>query len=226
MIIEKYGITLTRLKEQDIELIRTKRNSDDIISVMHAREIITPEMQEKWFNSINNIFNNYFIIQYNNQKIGLINGKNSDYEKLQSEGGMFVWENKYWGTVIPAMCSVIMTDFTFLINGFEKNYIKILKSNKNSISYNTQLGYVLTNDYPSDAETQWYVLTKENYLKKSQKIRKGIQIVAGDSEPLSIDSISFKDDTDEELDLLYKPLPGFIKSTVNQILEREKHYLL
>lgn len=226
MIIEKYGITLTRLKEQDIELIRTKRNSDDIISVMHAREIITPEMQEKWFNSINNIYNNYFIIQYNNQKIGLINGKNSDYEKLQSEGGMFVWENKYWGTVIPAMCSVIMTDFTFLINGFEKNYIKILKSNKNSISYNTQLGYVLTNDYPSDAETQWYVLTKENYLKKSQKIRKGIQIVAGDSEPLSIDSISFKDDTDEELDLLYKPLPGFIKSTVNQILEREKHYLL
>lgn len=226
MIIEKYGITLTRLKEQDIELIRTKRNSDDIISVMHAREIITPEMQEKWFNSINNIYNNYFIIQYNNQKIGLINGKNSDYGKLQSEGGMFVWENKYWGTVIPAMCSVIMTDFTFLINGFEKNYIKILKSNKNSISYNTQLGYVLTNDYPSDAETQWYVLTKENYLKKSQKIRKGIQIVAGDSEPLSIDSISFKDDTDEELDLLYKPLPGFIKSTVNQILEREKHYLL
>lgn len=226
MIIEKYGITLTRLKEQDIELIRTKRNSDDIISVMHDREIITPEMQIKWFNSINNIYNNYFIIQYNNQKIGLINGKNSDYEKLQSEGGMFVWENKYWGTFIPAMCSVIMTDFTFLINGFEKNYIKILKSNKNSISYNNQLGYVLTNDYPSDSETQWYVLTKENYFKKSQKIRKGIQIVAGDSEPLSIDSISFKDDTDEELHLLYRPLPGFIKSTVNQILEREKHYLL
>lgn len=226
MIIEKYGITLTRLKEQDIELIRTKRNSDDIISVMHAREIITREMQIKWFNSINNIYNNYFIIQYNNQKIGLINGKNSDYEKLQSEGGMFVWENKYWGTVIPAMCSVIMTDFTFLINGFEKNYIKILKSNKNSISYNNQLGYVLTNDYPSDSETQWYVLTKENYLKKSQKIRKGIQIVAGDAKPLSIDNISFKDDTDEELDLLYRPLPVFIKSTVNQILEREKHYLL
>lgn len=226
MILQKYGITLTRLKEQDIELVRTKRNSTDINSLMHVQEIISTEMQKKWFASINNIYNNYFIINYNNQKIGLVNGKNSDYEKRQSEGGMFIWEKKYWGTVIPAMCSVMMTDFTFLINGFEKNYIKILKSNINSINYNKQLGYVVSDEYPLDDETQWFVLTKEVYLNKIQKIRKGIKSLTGDDEPLTIDNISFKDDDQKDLDLLYKTLPDFVKKTVNAILEREKREAL
>jgi UDP-4-amino-4,6-dideoxy-N-acetyl-beta-L-altrosamine N-acetyltransferase len=226
MIIEKYGITLKRVKESDIELIRVKRNSADINSHMHYREIITEEMQKKWFASINNIYNNYFIVYHNNQKIGLVNGKNSDYEKRRSEGGMFIWEKKYWGTVIPAMCSVMMTDFTFLINGFNKNYIKILKENKNAISYNKQLGYVATEDYPSDEETQWYELTRENYLKKIPKLRNGIRSITGDDEPLTLSNLSFKDDSDEDLALLYKPLPDFIKNTVNAILERENHNLL
>ena len=90
MIIEKYGIKLIRLKQEDIELVRLKRNSLDINELMHDRVIISFEMQYKWFQSINNIYNNYFIIIYNNEKIGLVNGKNSDYEKRQSEGGMFI----------------------------------------------------------------------------------------------------------------------------------------
>jgi RimJ/RimL family protein N-acetyltransferase len=221
MIIEKYGITLKRVKESDIELIRIKRNSADISSHMHFRQVITEDMQKQWFFSINNIYNNYFIVYHNNQKIGLVNGKNSDYEKRLSEGGMFIWEKKYWGTVIPAMCSVMMTDFTFLINDFTRNYIKILKDNKNAISYNTQLGYVATDEYPSDEETQWYVLTRENYQKKIQKLRKGIKNITGDEEPLAIENISFADDTEHELELLYKPLPVFVKANVNRILERE-----
>ncbi|MCD6018327.1 MAG: hypothetical protein K0S53_1448 [Bacteroidetes bacterium] len=226
MIIEKYGITLKRVKESDIELIRVKRNSADINSRMHFREIITEEMQKKWFESINNMHNNYFIVYHNNQQIGLVNGKNSDYEKRQSEGGMFIWEKKYWGTVIPAMCSVMMTDFTFLINDFCKNYIKILKENKNAISYNKQLGYVVTDEYSSGEETQWYELVRENYLTKIPKLRNGIRSITGDDEPLTLCNLSFKDDSDEELNLLYKPLPDFIKNTVNIILERENHSLI
>ncbi|OFY84375.1 MAG: hypothetical protein A3F72_01010 [Bacteroidetes bacterium RIFCSPLOWO2_12_FULL_35_15] len=226
MIIRKYGITLTRLKENDIDLVRIKRNSTDVNNLMHFRQSITPQMQKEWFKSINNINNNYFIVEYDNRKIGLVNGKNSDYKKRHSEGGMFLWEKKYWGTVIPAMCSVMMTDFTFLVNNFKKNYIKILRSNENAINYNKQLGYVLTNDYPSDPETQWYVLTKENYLSNIPKIRKGIKIITADSEALSIKNISFRDDTEQELNLLYKPLPVFVKKNVNLILKRENRNTL
>jgi len=226
MIIQKYGITLKRLKEADIELVRLKRNSSDISDRMQYREVISEDMQVKWFHSINTIHHNYFIVYHNDQKIGLVNGKNSNYEKRESEGGMFIWEKKYWGTVIPAMCSVIMTDFTFLINHFERNYIKILRSNQNAISYNRQLGYITTEDFPSDEEMQWYLLTRENYLDKIVKLRKGIKNITGDDEPLTSDDISFKDDTEEELNLLYKPLPDFVKETVNCILHRENRYSL
>ena len=226
MIIEKYGIKLIRLKESDIELLRLKRNSTLVNSLMHERNIISPEMQLKWFESINTIHNNYFIIEYNNQKIGLVNGKNSDYEKRQSEGGMFIWEQKYWGTVIPALCSIIMSDFTFFITGFNKNYIKILRSNYNAISYNKQLGYVLTTDFLSDEVAQWYVLTKSTYLKKTQKLRNGIRSITGEIEPLTLKDISFRDDNENDLKLLYEPLPNYVKDNVNEILKKEQRQIL
>jgi RimJ/RimL family protein N-acetyltransferase len=226
MIIEKYGIKLIRLKESDIELLRLKRNSTLVNSLMHERNIISPEMQLKWFESINTIHNNYFIIEYNNQKIGLVNGKNSDYEKRQSEGGMFIWEQKYWGTVIPALCSIIMSDFTFFITGFNKNYIKILRSNYNAISYNKQLGYVLTTDFLSDEVAQWYVLTKSTYLKKTQKLRNGIRSITGEIEPLTLKDISFRDDNEKDLKLLYEPLPNYVKDNVNEILKKEQRQIL
>ena len=60
MIVRKYGITLRRLALEDIELVRQKRNSQEIRQVMHFKDEITPEMQLKWFESINNFENYYF----------------------------------------------------------------------------------------------------------------------------------------------------------------------
>ncbi|MEO6883139.1 MAG: GNAT family N-acetyltransferase [Bacteroidia bacterium] len=227
MRIHKYGITLTRLKADDLELVRIKRNSQDISSVMQYQEIITPGMQQKWFESINTIYHNYFIIHYQGEKIGLINGKNSDYEKRTSEGGMFVWDKQYWGTIIPAMCSVIMSDHAFLICGYKKNYIKILNSNQKAIVYNKQIGYVPTKDYASDKDVQWFELTKEKYEKHVVKIRKAIGIITNDFSPLTIENIDFKDDSDEEIKVLYKPLPSFIRENIaNIILKREGRNIL
>jgi len=225
VIIKKYGLKLVRIKEKDIELIRKKRNSSDINNLMHDRKKISPKMQKAWFTSVNNIYNNYFIIYHKNKKIGLINGKNSDYTKRQSEGGMFIWDKDYWDTATPALCSVIMSDFTFLITNFNRNYIKILKSNKKAIQHNLFLGYVPTNDLPSDHETQWYVLTKENYLKRVPKLRKGARVITQDGEPLSINNIDFSDDDKNDFELLYKPLPKYVRKTVEQILKRDnKNY--
>src|ERR1017187_6809502 len=112
MLIRKYGITLKRLKEEDIELVREMRNSAAIRSTMAYREQITPEMQKKWFESINNKFNGYFMIIHEGTKIGLINGKNIDFEKRTCEGGIFLWDENYKDTIIPALASIIMNDWT------------------------------------------------------------------------------------------------------------------
>ena len=57
MIIRKYGISLERLTEEDIELVRQHRNSEFIRKRMFYQKMITEEEQKKWFQSINNDFN-------------------------------------------------------------------------------------------------------------------------------------------------------------------------
>ena len=59
----KYGITLERLREEDIELVRQWRNSDPVRLNMKYQELITPEKQREWFNSINNVNFHYVMIQ-------------------------------------------------------------------------------------------------------------------------------------------------------------------
>jgi UDP-4-amino-4,6-dideoxy-N-acetyl-beta-L-altrosamine N-acetyltransferase len=221
MRIHKYGITLTRIKEKDIELIREKRNSDEIKASMQFRETITPEMQKRWFESVNNIFHNYFIITADNKQIGLIDGKNIDYLKRTSEGGMFIWDKEYWGTIHSALSSVIMSDFNFIINEFKKNYIKILRTNVKAIGHNKQLGYVPTQDLLSTDEIEWFELTRESYFKNVEKLRKAISVNTGDAELLSVDDFEFTDDSKQDLLKLYSPLPDYLKQKIDHCLKRD-----
>ncbi len=71
MIIKKYGITLERLTEADIELVRQHRNSELIRRRMFYQNQITEEEQKKWFAKINNDLNYYFLILHKGKKIGL-----------------------------------------------------------------------------------------------------------------------------------------------------------
>lgn len=222
---------LTSLKEDDIELVREKRNSEIIRNTMQYKEIITPEMQQKWFKSIDSALNEkktpsfYFIIHYNNEKIGLINGKNIDLNSKSSEGGFFIWAQQYWGTLIPVMTSIITLDYTFLINDYSENYIKILKSNSNAIFYNKKLGYELSDKISEDKESQYYILTKENYLQKEGLFRKSIGNITNDYKPLSLSDIDFNDTTDEDLKKIYTELPDFQKELVKKILRENKRNL-
>lgn len=224
MIIEKYGIRLCRLKEKDSELVRQNRNADHIRKFMDVQEIITEEMQRKWFHSINNIYNYYYIVEYKGEKIGLINGKNIDFEKRTSEGGIFIWDAKYIGTVIPVIASIVLTDLTFYINNFKKNYAKVLKTNERSSFYNKSLGYVSSNDFPENEQCIYYELTKENYTNHVVPIRKGIISLTKDASPLSYENISFEEDSPEEILKLYRGLPPDIQSYLDVLTQKKMNH--
>jgi len=170
MILSGYGVKLVRLTRNDIELVRQKRNSENISRFMEFREIITPEMQEKWFASVNNPYNHYYIIISNEQKSGLINGSKVDWEKKETgSGGIFIWDENLWETPAPLAASLLLTD-TSVALGLERTYIKVLRDNPNAIRYNLQLGYELLPGQ-EEAYNQEYVLHQKNYLEKTKKIR-------------------------------------------------------
>lgn len=181
MIVEQYGIRLTRLTKDDIELVREWRNHPKIRLKMGYQKIISSKEQEKWFASINNNENIYFIIEYQSKKIGLINTKNIDYKNKCGEGGIFIWEDNLDNDFVAVLASLCFLNCSFLVFGFTKSYIQILNSNQKAIKYNQGLGYTML---PGQKKTNapFYILTKEDYLAKTAHLNKVAQLLTNDFE--------------------------------------------
>jgi UDP-4-amino-4,6-dideoxy-N-acetyl-beta-L-altrosamine N-acetyltransferase len=222
MIVRKYGITLRRLKEEDIELLRQKRNSAAIQNTMYYREEITPEMQKKWFDSINNKNNGYFIIEFDGKKIGLIHGKNLDFEKRICEGGIFIWDGNYAKGSIPALASVIMNDWAFYMVNFIAVYAKMMLDNTAAIAYNKLMGYKPCEPQNEDKGVQWMILTRESYEKHMKLLRKGIKEITGDGTILKLEDGDASDDLGKEIDLFYKNLPADIQEKADKLINWAK----
>lgn len=99
MIIESNGITIERLREKDIEMVRKWRNSKFVKQFMIHQETITIEMQKEWFKSVDNFNNFYFLIIYKGKKVGLGNVKNIDWEKKEGEAGIFITKQRLVGSI-------------------------------------------------------------------------------------------------------------------------------
>ncbi|MCQ2309949.1 MAG: GNAT family N-acetyltransferase [Bacteroidales bacterium] len=163
MEITKYGVTLRRLTEDKIELLRNWRNDPKIQQYMEYREYITPEMQKKWFAKINNEHNFYFIIEYDGKEIGMTNLKDIDYQKGIAEPGIFIYDDSYLNTPLAFMVSCSISDFGFEDLGLSTFYGHVLKDNKRAKRFNKALGYKLC-EGEDDKTLQLHSLRKEDYL--------------------------------------------------------------
>ena len=171
MIVRKYGLVLRRLQTEDIELVRQKRNSEDIRRVMQFRDEITPEMQLKWFQSINNFNNYYYIVEYEGKKVALINDKNMDWEARTSESGLFFWDKDYIHTFLPILASLVLLDVGFYYLDWKTSFIHVMRDNFAAIGYAQQIGYELA-DGQEEVENQLYYLSRESFETKSRNIRR------------------------------------------------------
>lgn len=213
MIINKYGITLIRLKREHLELVRQKRNLPYIQEKMIFKKKISKWRQWRWYRKINNMYNYYFIIEYKGNFIGLVNGKNADFETRTMEGGIFIWESNYWNTHIPLLASVVMHDCSFFISNFNTLYAKVLFENKNAINFNTDLGYTTIQEQNGYLLMQ---LKKADYQLKVAKIRDYLIRITKDKEILNANDIFFDDEDEKSRKLLYSKLP---KDIYNQYFD-------
>ncbi len=170
MILEGYGIVLTRLTVHDLELVRVQRNSDTVRSFMHFRDEITPEMQVKWFSSIDNEHNNYFLIHHGNEKVGMISGAEIDWTNMETHnGGLFIWDSTLWGTPIPLMAALLLTELSIRL-GFRKTFVRVLPENKRAIEFNRHMGYVRAQEQHHEP-LETYSLTSEQFFNATEDLR-------------------------------------------------------
>jgi len=171
MIYENYGLRLVRVKSEHIELIRYWRNHDSIKQFMEYKETITAEMQKKWFRSIQSTPNLFLLVEYDHNFVGLVNGKNIDFEKGTAEGGVFIWDINFHNTELPIRSLLALADFAFLFCNIKNCYIKILKENKKSIEMNKIFGYKLV-EGEENKENQLYVVGAQDFLKSTLYYKK------------------------------------------------------
>lgn len=168
MRILKYGLVLQRLQKGDIELVRQWRNSERISQFMQYRQEISAKQQEQWFKSVDNIFNFYFIIKYQGERIGLINSKNVDWDQKCSEAGIFIWDEKYWETHVPILASLMLAEGGFDFFKHVKSYAQIIKTNTRAINFIEAIGYISEGNCKSGVQS--FFLDKKSYDKALIKI--------------------------------------------------------
>ena len=166
----RYGVTLIRLAESDLELVRSWRNNPEIRDYMVYREYITEEMQRRWFASINNRNNFYSMIHYEGQAIGLSHTKNVDWSTMTGEGGMMIWSKAHQNSNVPFLAALLGTDWMFNELGMNAIIGRVLKTNKRALRYDRALGYVFD---PPDPDSDVLVgrLTPESYERATAGIR-------------------------------------------------------
>ncbi len=204
LVIEQYGVKLIRLQKENIELVRYWRNQSDIANYMEYRNYITPSSQIKWFDSINNKHNYYFIIEFENKKIGLINSKDFDSEKGFGEGGIFIWDKNYINSYAAVYSTLCLLNFVFFtLHLCSLSSARILKNNQRAINYNQLIGYRLMPNQ-ENIDNQLYQLTIDNYIKHGSKLNKAAAQLNKDTSDLKYMGTVSDKNLDELNSLLLK----------------------
>jgi hypothetical protein len=188
MIVRQYGIVLRRLQESDLEMVRTHRNRPEIQKGMFYQDYITSEQQKKWFKDINNYNNFYFIVERDGVPLGLINGRDVDYEAGTSEGGIFLWGTPDQIDDLAFLSSVIILELTFMLLKLKVTYARIRADNRTQLKYNRFFGFEIKELQDSPDEVQ-LELDAATYLTKRPQLLKYAEMLSGHQSNLSWESL-------------------------------------
>lgn len=170
MIIRKYGVQLSSLLEEDIELVRKWRNSDFIRERMLYKAYIDIEQQQIWFNSLDHN-NLYLMIQSQSQKVGIIHIKNIDWQDRSGEAGIFIGSEKHRNTMIPILAIFALMDAAFDQFSFTKLSAKVLRTNQAALDMNLEIGYQTHKEHSSHFDL---LISADNYKKRTAFLKSKI----------------------------------------------------
>lgn len=170
MEISGYGVTLRRLTEDKIEMVRNWRNDPKIQQYMEFRDYITPEMQKKWFESIDNDNNYYFIIVYKDKEIGLINIKDVDYNKREGEAGVFIYDDEFLNTDISYRAHIALFDFFYEKLDMRTIVSHILYDNDRAVRFAQFLGSKKS-EFQDLVDNVRYELRREDFFNNKNRQR-------------------------------------------------------
>jgi hypothetical protein len=113
---------------------------------MFYRGDITPAQQQKWFRSIDNERNFFFIVHYQGRKIGLNSIKDIDWTTRSGEGGIFIVPAELRQSLVVFRVAIPPLIWLFERENFNTVHAAVHPDNRRAIRYNMALGHTIDNN--------------------------------------------------------------------------------
>lgn len=176
MKIENFGITLKRLSYENLDDLLIWRNSDDVRLFMDYQKIIEYEDHLKWFESVNNEYNYYFIAYCEDQPFGVYNIKDIKINESEksAEAGSFLISRKFWGSDLAIRGSFVLLLFAFEYLKLKTLTSKVIKTNEKALYYNKDIGFqIVSNKFYENAYS--LALTSDRFWGKNKNLLKYLE---------------------------------------------------
>ncbi|MBL4709588.1 MAG: GNAT family N-acetyltransferase [Flavobacteriales bacterium] len=170
MIIRSYGVQLSSLIEEELELVRQWRNSKFIKEQMLYKEYISSIQQLAWFQSLGRT-DLYLMIESKSEKIGVINIKKIDWQNRSGEAGIFIGSEKHRNTMLPILAIFALMDTAFDRFNFNTLSAKVLRTNQATLNMNLELGYQIQKEHSSHFEL---LVSATNYKEQTTVLKSKI----------------------------------------------------
>jgi UDP-4-amino-4,6-dideoxy-N-acetyl-beta-L-altrosamine N-acetyltransferase len=137
-------VSFEKVKFEDIELIRNWRNSKEVSQFMYTDCIISIEQQINWFYKISNSVNSkYWIIKFDNTKIGVVNITNIDFSEGSCSWAFYIGETRYRESGAGVQTEFNLIEKVFFELNLDIIYCEVISTNIQVINLHKRFGFKL-----------------------------------------------------------------------------------
>lgn len=142
IIVDKL-VTLRSIREDDLSLMREWRNKDHIRKWFFDSRIITPEMQQKWYESYQKRDDDQmFIISTSSVEIGIVALYCIDRVRRRVQFGRFlIGEDEYRSQGYACEAIRLLLKYAFEELGLEEVYLELLSCNEVALNLYEKVGF-------------------------------------------------------------------------------------
>jgi len=152
----KNDITLSRLRHEDLDFLRSTFNTKEVFSLMNCNEEISVDKQQEWFESVNTHSSIYFILEYQNIKIGVLHCKNSLPGSAASESDLYLWDETKTDIPLVWMEISCLIELEFYYLNIGQVHVNLFTSTKNDADKLLSEGFSSTSDIVFSITQQVY----------------------------------------------------------------------
>jgi UDP-4-amino-4,6-dideoxy-N-acetyl-beta-L-altrosamine N-acetyltransferase len=134
-------VNLVNLKIEDIELVRGWRNSKEVSSYMYNESQISESQQKTWFENINPEKSIYWIIEYNDKKLGLASVNSIDRTLQSCYWAFYLGDTTVRGGGVGAKVEFNVVEYVFNVLKLNKLRCEVFVSNDKVIKMHEKFGF-------------------------------------------------------------------------------------